>query len=269
MKYINQTALSVATVVFVFLFLVKIFNISYPFEHRVINTTESSELSVVGEGKVEVVPDTAYVEAGITVSRAATAELAKEQMSKVNNAIIAALKDLGIKKEDIKTSNFSIYPEYEYGDLPVMPMTESSSAGSEPAVISNPRSRIAGYSGNASVSVKIRKTDQASQVIERVTAAGANQVSGARFTVDNPERFREEARNKAIANAKEQAEKLSKSLGIRLGRVTNFIESGDTNPYYARGGVAMSADAKESTPPTIEEGTQTITSTVTLFFERK
>lgn len=263
----NKTVLSVALTIFVLLVLVRIFNISYPIDLRVVNTNVSSELSVVGDGKVDVKPDTAYIDAGITVSRARTAAEAKERMTRVNNAIIAAVRALGIAESDITTSNFSINPEYDYNSPRPLDAPDTSS-GSEPN-----DSTIVGYSGAANITVKVRDTNKVSAVIEKVTAAGANNVGSPRFTVDKPEKYREEARNKAIANAKDQADKLSKQLGIKLGKITNVVEGGGGGqpyPMYDRayGGTMLNAEAK-SAPPTIEEGTQTVTSTVTLYFERK
>ncbi len=79
---------------------------------------------------------------------------------------------------------------------------------------------------------------------------------------------REQARQKAIENAKEQAQKLASQLGIRLGRVVNIVENtpGAPVPMYMeakRLDTAMGAPA-----PEIEPGSQTVTSQVTLYFER-
>ncbi|MBI1863241.1 hypothetical protein HYS00_03915, partial [Candidatus Microgenomates bacterium] len=73
----NKNAVSIALTVFVLLVLVKVFNISYPVNLKVINSNGPSELSVTGEGKVDITPDVAVIDAGITVSRARTAEDAK------------------------------------------------------------------------------------------------------------------------------------------------------------------------------------------------
>ena len=275
----NKQVVSIALTVFVLLVLIRIFNVAYPVDIKVTNTSVSSELSVVGDGKVEIKPDTAYIDAGISVSRATTAADAKERMTRVNNAIIAAVKGLGISEADITTSNFSINPEYDYGDpqrlMKDLPNAETSTSTTSvsPDTMMMPEpsnSRIVGYTGNATVAIKLKDTSKASQVIEKVTAAGANNVGSPRFSVDKPEKYREEARNKAIANAKEQAEKLAKQLGIKLGKITNMVEGGGSYPMYDRayGGAAMNAEMK-SEPPVIEEGTQTVSSTVTLYFERK
>lgn len=253
--------------IFALLLLIKLFNVSYPVNIRVVSSTESAEFTVVGTGKVDVVPDIAVIEAGITVNNLATADEVKKEMALVNNRIIQVAKALGIEKKDIETSNFNIYPEYETSGI-VRPMMLEKSATSG---TSNSASKISGYSGTASVTIKVRKKELASQVVSNVTGAGATNVSGPRFKVDNPRAYREKARSEAIKNAQEQAKKLSKELGIRLGKVTNMIESGNNGTYsdYGRGGVEMMSAKATSEVPVFEEGTDTVSSTVTLFFERK
>lgn len=282
----NRNVISIALTVFVLLVLIKIFNIGYPVELKVVNSNVQSEMAVTGTGKVEVIPDVAYIDAGITISRAKSAEEAKTRMTTVNNKIIEAVKALGIEKEDITTSNFSINPEYDYSGNPIPldavtePDTGSGVAGSSGAqaipekmiapIAPDSRSRIVGYNGNATIAVKVRDSSKTAQVIQKVTEAGANNVGSPRFAVDSPEKYQEQARSKAIQNAKEQAQKLAKELGIRLGGITNMVEGGGGYPIYdARTMNYGVAEAKASVPPTIEEGQQTVTSTVTLYFERK
>jgi len=226
------------------LFLIKIFNISYPL--TIITTSQTNELAVSGEGKVEAVPDIAYVDAGITVNNVSSVEEAQKIINKINNAIILSMKDLRVEKGDIKTSNYSIYPNYSY---------------------EGNQNKITGYNGNATVTIKVRNVQMATKVIEEATKAGANQIQGVNFSIDKPEKFREEARAKAIQNAKEQAVKLAKSLGIRLGKIVNLIEAAPIQnwPVYDR---ALSGGAGGA-GPIIEPGNQTITSTVTLYFEKK
>jgi len=225
------------------LYLIKLLDISYPL--TIVSTTKSTELAVVGEGKVEVTPDTAYVNAGVTVDNRETVNEVQTTINTVNNKIINALKEMEIEKADIKTSNYSIYPNYKY---------------------ENNTNSITGYNGNATIQIKVRNTQLVSQVIEAVTAAGANQIQGVSFTIDKPEAYREEARNKAIKNAQDQAKKMAKNLGIRLGKVTNIIESSSPQPVaytkaYSEGVGGGGA--------VIEPGTQTVTSVVTLYFEKK
>lgn len=244
----NKSFFSATVFIVLALFIIKFFDISYPI--TVVNTTRSSELAVVGEGKVEVTPDTAYVDAGITVDKASSVTEAQKKINEINNKIINALKGIGIEKADIKTSNYSISPNYRY---------------------ENNENKVDGYNGNVTVEIKVRDPQLASQVIEAVTTAGANQIQGSRFVVDKPELYREEARNLAIKNAKDQANKIAKDLGIKLGKVTNIVESSPDRsilPVYAK----SSADSMMiggGGGPIIEQGSQTLTSVVTLYFEKK
>jgi len=235
----------VVLISFIALYLIKVLDISYPL--TIVSTSKSTELAVVGEGKVEVSPDTAYVDAGITVDNRTTVKEVQDTINTINNKIINALRDIGIEKADIKTSNYSVYPNYKY---------------------ENNINTINGYNGNATVEIKVRNTQMVSQVIESVTNSGANQIQGVRFTIDKPEVFREEARNKAIKNAKEQAEKMAKNLGIKLGKIVNIIES-STNQPVALYDKTYSEGIGGGGAPIIEEGTQTVTSVVTLYFEKK
>lgn len=236
----------IVAVIVIALFVVKTFDISYPL--TVINSTKSSELAVVGEGKLDVTPDTAYIDAGITVDNRATVAAVQQTINTVNNDIIEALRGLGIEKSDIKTSNYSVYPNYNYD---------------------NNVNTINGYNGNATIEVKVRSIEMVSQVIEEVTAAGANQIQGVRFVIDKPEDFREQVREMAIKNAKEQAEKLAKDLGINLGKITNIVEStpqtGIVYPMYDRAMEGVGGGGA----PIVEQGTQTLTSVVTLYFEKR
>ena len=230
------------------LFIVQSLNIAYP----VTITTKAApvDLAVVGEGKVTVVPDTATVTVGIVVSNAKTVDEAQEKINDINNKIIESMGKLGIAKVDIKTSNYSINPDYSY---------------------TNGSNQITGYSGNANLTVTVKNTNILPQVITEATKGGANQVGSPQYTVDSPEKFREEARNKAIANAKEEAQKLAQSTGIRLGKVTNIVESQPNTPVpmFYQADALKTASSTEITPHTIEAGSQEITSTVTLYFEKK
>lgn len=236
-------------VLFLFLVLVRVFNISYPV--MVMQTNKSTELSVVGEGKVDVVPDTANIDVGINIANAATVEAAQSSIDKTNNAVIAAMQKLGIAKENIKTSNYSIYPAYDY----------SEGRGDT----------ITGYTGNVTISIKTKNIGQVSQVIAEATKAGANQVQGTRFEVEDPDKYRKEARDEAIQNAKTQAQQLADSLDIKLGKVVNIVEysGGSSGPIMPFVNAAADKAMGGGGGPAIEPGSQTITSVVTLYFEKR
>jgi uncharacterized protein YggE len=251
MKNSKSSTNWVVGVIFVILglFVVKYFNIAFPIS--VMTTTRSSEMAVVGEGKIEVTPDTAYVDAGITVDNKQTVEEVQKTISDINNKIIGAMKNIGIDKSDVKTSNYSVSPNYSYD---------------------NGQNKITGYNGNTTIEIKVRDPQLAAKVIEAATTAGANQIQGSRFVVDKPEIYREQVRNAAIQNAKDQAEKMAKSLGIKLGKITNIVESSPTDntivPYTAKTLSISSDQMGGGSNAVIEPGSQTITSEVTLYFEK-
>ena len=226
--------------------IIKFFNISYPIS--VTTSNVSKELSVVGEGKVEAVPDTARVDVGVTVNNATTAREAQAQITKINNDIIKALLKMGVAKKDIQTTNVSIYPNYNYD---------------------RGTNDITGYNGNATLNVKVREVDKASNIVDEATKNGANNVNGPYFTIDNPDRFREEARNLAIKNAREQAQKLANSLGIKLGKIVNIVEASQGSPILYDRMAATAEGMGGGGSPSYEPGTQTITSVVTLYFEKR
>lgn len=239
-----KTYSSILILTLIALFLVKQLNISYPI--TLTTRTASGELSVVGEGKVEAPSDAAQVEAGI-LAEGETVNSVEQKINDVNNKILSALKNLGIPKQDIKTSNYSINPSYNY------------EAGTN---------RITGFNGNATLSIKVKKVEQLSQVISVATDAGANQIYATRFEIENPQKYREKARNLAIENAKEQAKKLANTLGVRLGKIVNIIESSPGGPVPFIQNERLGGSLGRASVPEISAGTQTITSTVTLYFER-
>lgn len=211
-------------------------------------TARTSELAVTGTGKIDVTPDIANVDIGITVSSSPSVADTQQKINTVNNKIIEEIKKLNIKAEDIKTSNYSINPEYD----PVKG-TQSTKA----------------YMGNANIRVKVKDISQVSKVVETATAAGANQILGVAYAVDDVAKYREEARNKAIENAKDQANKLSSNLGLKIGKITNLVENSvNGNPIYLPEKATFgfsSADAGANFAP----GTQTVESTVTVYFEKE
>jgi hypothetical protein len=241
----NTRSIGISLILIIlFLFIIKLFDISYPLRVTVANTNQ--ELAVVGEGKVEAIPDMVYVDVGITINNANDAMDAKKQVDTINNQLIIALKKIGMSPKDIKTTNYSIYPTYTY---------------------ENNSNRINGYDGNATITVKSKKIETAPLIIEEATKAGANQINNTRFVIEDPSKYRNEAREKAIKNAKEQANKIAQSLGIRLGRIVNVVES--LNGSLNNDEVFYATKMSGGGGPGMESGSETVTSTVTLYFEKR
>lgn len=230
------------------LFIVRELNLAYPV--FITTTQRSLELSVTGEGKVEVTPDTAFIRVGVAAANAKTVNSVQEELAMKSDALIDAMVTLGINKADMKTTTYNIYPLY--GDT----------------VRTGPSS-ITGYSGSTIVQIKTKNIDRVGSIVAKATEVGANQIEGVEFTIDDPASYRSKARKAAIADAKKQAQALSKDLGIRLGNITNIVESaglgGGPVPYIAE----VKDSALGGAAPAIQPGTQTVMSTVTVYFQKR
>jgi hypothetical protein len=202
-------------------------------------------ISIAGEGKVTAIPDIALVSLGLSTEKKKISD-AQSENSKTMNALIEQLKGLDIAKEDIKTVNYTIYPTYDWVDG---------------------KQILRGYTVSQDVQVKIRQTDKVDEVLQIAGGLNLNQIGGLSFDLDQPEKYRQEARLKALENAKEKADALAKVMGVKLGKVISFSESEGyvpaPYPMYAKAeGIGGGGAA-----PTVEAGSQEITITATVSYE--
>ena len=204
-------------------------------------------ISIMGEGKVTAIPDIALVSLGLTTEKKSVSD-AQSENSKTINSLIEKLKVLGIAKEDITTTNYSIYPAYDW---------------------TNGKQILRGYTVSQDVQVKIRQTDKVDDVLKIAGDLNLNQIGGLTFTIDNPETYKQQARIKALENAKEKADALAEVMGVKLGKVISFSESGGNvpapYPIYAKSeamGIGGGGPA-----PTVEVGSQEIVIDATISYE--
>lgn len=202
------------------------------------------EISITAEGKATVVPDIALLRAGVTTEGSAVEKIVAENNTKMN-AIIEAIKGLGVEEKDIKTTNYSLTPRYDWLETGRV---------------------FRGYTLNQEISIKVRDFEKIGDVLEVSTSNGGNLIGNLQFTVDDQEKVKALALEDAIANAKEKAQSIAQASGLKLKKVVNIYESGVT-PYYGVGG-AMTMDAKmeSSVAPPIQAGEQEITVNVTLIY---
>lgn len=215
-------------------------------------------ISVSGKGEITTKADTGLFSFSIIEEGKSTKE-AQDKVSKKETAILAALKTLGIPEKDIKTDSYNSYPKYEYSRM------EVCTAGYCPPG----KQTISGYEASQSITVKVRSTSDAGVVLAKVGELGASNISGLTFTIDDIDSVNAEARDAAIKDAKEKAQVLAKSLGIKLRKIVNFQEGGSYPVMYASG--LMKSDAMaipEAAPvPQLPTGENKITSNVTITYE--
>jgi len=219
-------------------------------------------ISVSGKGEVFAAPDIvqisfSVVEEGDTVAEAQ--EIASIQI----NQVMAFLDENKIEDKDIKTSNYSVYPRYEY--------LKAKDVCNEMGCWPTPGERtLAGYNVNQTISVKIREIDNAGLILAGVGEIGVSNISGLNFQIDDEEALKREARQLAIEDAKDKARAISRDLGVDISRIVGFSESGNY-PMYKTFGVEMAAmDGRGGgVIPEIPMGENQITSNVTITYEIK
>jgi len=208
-------------------------------------TTSQNTISVSGEGKVFAVPDIGKVSFSVTKS-APSVESAQSEMIEGVNSVIASLKSQGVAENDIKTTGYSVYPRYDYID----------------------GERVSkGYEASQSMEVKIRDIDSSGIIISEAVSAGATQAGGLAFIIDDESSIKQEARKKAIDDAKKKAHVLARDLGVRLDDIVSFSESGGGYPvFYEK---AMTAGVGGAEIPEMPVGENEVISRVTIVFEIK
>ncbi len=167
----------------------------------------SRHITVVGVGEVSLVPDVARVTLGAEAS-AQTVNEAKAEVDRQIDAILSALKELGIAEVDIQTSSYTIYLDRE----PTPAMREGE-PGTE-----------ARYRVSNTLQVTIRDIDAVGNVLDAVVEAGANQVYGVQFTVEDDDQWQSKARAQAVANARARATELAQLSGVELGEILTVSE---------------------------------------------
>lgn len=203
----------------------------------------AAEIQIASQGPVvelsinEIVrsaPDVAQVGAGV-MTRADTAREALTLNSQAMDRIIARMRELGIARDDIQTSNFNVSPQYDY----------NQATGEQV---------FRGYNVNNQVQVKLRDLPRAGEILDALVSVGANNVNGPSFMLEDDVAAKEEARRLAFARGQRMAEDYARMAGHSSVRVLEISENVQgSSPMPQPMAVRMSADSGESAPP-IEPG---------------
>lgn len=215
-----------------------------PFQVSSVTTQKSDTFQVSGEGISTIKPDIAVVSAGIT-AQAPTIKGAQDQINSVINKVSSSVKNLGIDSKDIQTTNYNIHPTYDY---------------------SGSIQRITGYQASTNLKIKVRDIDKVNSVLDTATTNGANQIGGVSFDVDDKTKAENEARAKAVEEAKKKAQQAASIAGFNLGKIINYSENFNGSPIIPLGRGAMELSSKDTTTQ-IEPGSSEIKVTVTLSYE--
>lgn len=243
-KSLNEIHLIISGVLIVFLLTATVylvFGISNKIKQgRYIGQEIESRntITVSDSGEIYADPDLAIIDLSV-ISEAETVTEAMNQNTDKMDAIVAVIKGHGVSSDDLKTTNFSIHPRYEYR--------------------SDEKRTLVGYEIHQTLQVKIRDLQKTSPIIQAATDAGVNQVGNLQFTIDQQDDLKKQAREMAIEKAKIKARELAGQLGVRLIRITSFNEGVGVSIYqekaYGIGGGS------------IESGQNKIETTVSITYE--
>jgi len=210
------------------------------------NGTTLQGITVSGEGKATGQPDIALLSLGISTLRPTVAE-ARDEAASTMEKVIDAVKGNGVAEKDIQTTQYSIYPEYDY------------------SIVAS--QKLLGYRITNTVIIKVRDIDKTSDVLDSATAAGGDltQVQDITFTIDEPDALRDEAREDAVKDAKARAQRLADTAGVKLGDPISITEGSVSSPVPMRDALlGGAAEADTATP--IQPGELDINLTVQVVF---
>ncbi|MFA6077069.1 MAG: SIMPL domain-containing protein [Candidatus Paceibacterota bacterium] len=229
-------------------------------------SSDTNTITLSGHGEVQAVPDIASVY--FTISKTAkTVKEAQNGVAGIEKKALDFLKTKDIADKDIKTTNASFYPKYEYVRA-LCPQVETGGVSGSSYDCGTGKQVLTGYEASESITVKIRNTDEAGAVMQGLGTTGVLNLSGPNFAIDDEDALKAQARKEAIEDAREKAKVLADDLGVRLGRVANFSESGNYPVMmYAESAMMKDGAGRAPAPAVIPKGENTISSDVTITYE--
>ncbi len=195
---------------------------------------------------VKAKPDMATVGAGVTVM-APTAVEAMRQNAQAMSAVVERIKSLGIPAEDIQTTRINLYAQYDYDQA-------------------ERRQVFRGYQASNQVSVILREVSETGKVLDALVAAGATDINGPSFSLEDDTAVKAQARKTAMERAREQAMEYAQLAGypsLRLLEVSESISSRAPQPMAMRT-VAVEEKAADTQ---VEPGLVSTGVTVTVKYE--
>jgi len=189
-------------------------------------TAQLPQIVVTGHGEVKVSPDRATIQIAVQTRAATAAEAAAENATK-QQAVLSALRALGLTNDQLSTTSYQVYPEQRYEQ------------GKDPVIV--------GYNVTNTIVADIRRLDQVGRVIDAAIAHGTNQISSLQFYASNTQAARRTAIGSAIENARADAEAAARAAGGSLGalievNVTPFNPPQPRPLMMARVGAVAQAD---------------------------
>lgn len=240
----------IAAILFFFLclFLYTKFLGPFPFAVNSVTTTKQDLFQVTGEGSATAVPDTAHISFGVTKQSTTVADAQNQTNTAINN-VLDALKQMDVSTKDIKTTDYSVNPNYNFD-------------GSSQTII--------GYTVTQNIDLKVQPLDKVNKVLDTITKNGANLVGQVSFgfTDTKEQQLEDQARKDAVMKAKAKADSLAKAAGVHLGSIINIQENNAQPPVIMPLRAAGAEKITDQSVPTqVTPGTATVTTSITLSYQ--
>lgn len=218
---------------------------------EVTNQPYARTITVSGEGKISAKPDIANISLSV-VSKGLTVKQVTTDNNTKMNKVLAAVKGLGVEDKDITTSQYSLYPEYDYG-----------------TITRDGTNKIIGYNLTQEITLKVRDLTKVDDILDSGTKAGSNQVGALSFDIDDTGPVKKEARQIAFDKAKQKAQEMASQAGVSLGRVVTFSEEAAPIAYpmynFAMESKAVGVGAAPA--PDVQPGSKELTMSVSVTYE--
>ena len=205
-------------------------------------------ITVNGQGKASAPPDMATIETGV-VTHSVTAIEALSENNQIMGRIMDILTGHKIPEKDIQTSILNVAPEYKQDER------------------GRVEDKIIGYSVRNQVQVRVRNLNDLGQVIDALVRAGSNQVSGISFGIDDSAKVINQARERAVADARSRAELYARSAGLNIGKIIAINEQSVEWPRVQGAYRMYNLEAVSSVPVATGEQEYSITIQMTFTLE--
>lgn len=187
--------------------------------------TDATLLNLDVSAEASHAPDVATISSGV-LTQAADGNAAMRANAVQMDKLLAAIKSAGIADRDVQTSGINLNPQYAFEQ-------------NKPPVVT-------GYQARNTVSLKVRDIGKLGKVLDALAAAGASELNGPNFGIDDPEPLYAQARLDALKKAQARAETYANALGLRVRRIVRISEGGGNvmRPMPMMRATAMKADAE-------------------------
>jgi uncharacterized protein YggE len=208
-----------------------------------------SRITITGRGVVEAEPDEAVLSFTTRQSDKSPA-VARSKCERVMTAFLKSLEGIDVKKDAVNAGSISLYPKMSYDEKHRKQVTD-------------------GYEAARTVQVRLSDFSKIAEVTDLAMSSGFNEAGGFSYRIKDDAKYRYEADEKAIADARAQAEHLASGFGLKLLKPCELsFERNGARPVFNGQLRLMAAKADNAAAPESRytPGSQTVNSTVHAVF---